>query len=895
MTIRNLEYLFSPCKVAHIGASKRMGSLGTVLAKNLLNELPSDRLLFVNPKYKEIHKRKCYKSISSLPETPDLAVISTPAKTVPKIIKELGEKGTKAAIVITAGFGEGNEAEGEALKQEMLDAARPYLMRIIGPNCLGVISPEAALNASFAHLPAEKGRLAFVTQSGAIVTAILDWAAPHKIGFSHLVSLGDMSDVDFGDMLDYLANDRSTRAILLYVEAVTEVRKFMSAARAASRMKPVIVVKSGRFAESAKAASSHTGALAGSDAVYDAVFRRAGMLRVNTLEALFDAAEVLAMDFRTKGERLAILTNGGGLGVMATDEAIARGAKLAELSEESMDALNEVLPATWSHGNPIDIIGDAKGERYANALEVLIKDRNIDAILAINCPTAITSSIEAAQVLTKTAKAMHCRNLITSWVGNLGAQAAWNLFAEHQIPSYETPEQAVRAFMYRVDYQNNQKQLSETPASIRQEFSTDEARARQIMRDALDEGREWLSEAEAKAVLAAYSIPVVTTHIAPSPEAAAAIARDLDAPVALKILSPQITHKSDVGGVSLDLLGYSTVKQEAEAMLQRVAQRRPDAELEGFTVQPMVQRPGARELIVGVSEDHQFGPVILFGQGGTAVEVLQDTAISLPPLNMKLSRELMSRTRIIKLLEGYRDRPAADLDELALTLMKISQMVVDLPEMVELDINPLLADEFGVLALDARIRVRACSEDCKGEDRLAIRPYPKALEQDIPLADGRSLLLRPIKPEDEPALKEGFDRYTDEEKRMRFFVPMKTLNHVTAARFTQIDYDREMALVLTEQGIPGTVPTYGTVRLICDPDNERGEYAIIIAGEMTGMGLGLLMMRTIIDYGRTRGLKEIYGDVLRENSTMLGLCRALGFEESFVEDEPSLTRVTLKL
>ena len=895
MTIRNLEFMFEPRSVALIGASKREGSLGDVLAQNLLDGGFQGSLYFVNPKYKKVRGHECIKDISKLPSPADLAIICTPAKTVPKIIDKLGKAGTRAAVIISAGFGEGNNAEGQKLQQKALDAAKPYTMRLIGPNCLGILVPGIGLNGSFTHINAQQGKLAFITQSGAIVTSILDWAAPHNIGFSHLVSLGDMSDVDFGDMLDYLANDRHTRAILLYIEAVTNARKFLSAARAASRMKPVIVVKSGRYAESAQAANSHTGALAGRDEVYDSVFRRAGMLRVDTLEALFDAAEVLAMDFQSKGNRLAILTNGGGLGVMATDEAIKQGAQIAELSPDTVEQLNQVLPATWSHGNPVDIIGDAEGDRYAQALEILCKDKNVDAILTLNCPTGITSSQEAAQAVIDTAKKLRYKNLITSWIGGDTAEAARELFAQHQIPSYETPEQAVRAFMYRVNYQTNQIHLAETPPSIPSKFSVDTAAAKAVVEQTLSESRDWLSEAEAKQVLAAYDIPTVTTETASTPAEAGKIAKRMRFPVALKILSPDITHKSDVGGVVLDLQTKGEVTREAELMLKRVEQRMPGVEVDGFTVQPMIQRAGARELIIGVSEDPQFGPVILFGQGGTAVELIDDNAIVLPPLNMRLTKVLINRTRISRLLEGYRDRPAADMDAIALTLLKVSQLIIDLPQITDLDINPLVADENGVMALDARIRVVPREAGFRGEQRLATRPYPKELEQDIPLGDGRTLLLRPIRPEDEPSLKASFEQLSNEEKRLRFFVPMKTLNHMAAARFTQIDYDREMALVLTEKGIPGKTTIYGSVRLISDPDNIKAEYAIIIGKEMTGMGLGMMMMRRIIRYGKERGLQEIYGEVLRENTTMLKLCKALGFVESLMPEEPSLVKVTLTL
>jgi len=892
VTIRNLEFLFKPKSIALIGASKKVDSVGYVLARNLMQAGFGGSIMLVNPKYQKIENTQVYPDIASLSAVPDLAVIATPPDTIPAIIDELGQLGTKAVVVITAGFGDGGETSGKVSKQALLEAAMPQLMRIAGPNCLGVLVPGVCLNASFSHLGAITGQLAFITQSGAIVTSLLDWAEARGIGFSHLVSLGDMIDVDFGDMLDYLANDIHTSAILLYIEAVTDTRKFMSAARAAARMKPVIVVKAGRHAEGARAAASHTGALAGSDAVYDAVFRRAGMLRVYSLEELFDAAETLASGCKPKGDRLAILTNGGGIGVLATDTLIDQGGLLAELSTETIKALDQVLPATWSRGNPIDIIGDAPGSRYADALEILSKDKGIDAVLVLNCPTAVISRSEAAQAVIDKSVGRLASSILTCWVGDGSANKARSLFAQHRIPTYPTPEQAVRAFMYLVNYRRSQETLMETPPSVPEDFSPELAQARAPIEKALAEKQSWLTEPEAKAVLSAYGIPVVQTQTAKTPEQAAALAANIGGPVVLKILSLDISHKSDVGGVALDLAGPTAVRNSAVAMLDRIAKAQPEARIDGFSVQPMIQRPGAFELIVGIVNDAQFGPVVLFGQGGTAVEIIKDKSLGLPPLNMRLAWEMMSRTHIFQLLQGYRGLSAANLDAIALTLIRVAQLAIDMPEIVELDINPLLADEYGVVALDARIKVAKATG--LATQRLAIRPYPKELEESIPLGDGRTLLLRPILPEDEPALQAAFATLTPEEIRLRFFVAMNTLSHMMAARFTQIDYDREMALILTEPGIAGRTPIHGVVRIIADPDNEKAEYAVIVHHNMTGMGLGVLLMRRIIDYTRNRGIKEIYGDVLRENHTMLKLCRALGFTESAVPDEPTIIRVMLK-
>ena len=892
MSIRNLEYLFNPSSVALIGASKRPGSIGAVVARNLFHSGFQGPVMPVNPNHKAIEGVLTYPDVASLPTTPDLAVIATPPPAVPGLIAALAARGTKAAVVISAGFGEGGDAAGQALAQEMLAAAKPATLRIVGPNCIGVLAPRSGLNASFAHIQPKAGHLAFVAQSGAIVTTVLDWATARSIGFSHFASLGDMADVDFGDLLDYLAGEVEVRGILLYIEAINHARKFMSAARAAARLKPVIVIKSGRSPAAAKAVASHTGAMAGSDAVYDAAFRRAGMLRVHDIGGLFGAVETMGLGLKVTGDRLAILTNGGGIGVMATDALMDYGGQLAELSGETMRALDAVLPETWSRSNPVDIIGDAPGERYAAALEVMLQDPNADAILVLNCPTAIASGSDAARAVIATVGGKR-HSVLTSWLGEDAAAEARRLFAENHIPTYFTPERAVRAFIDIVNYRRNQKALTETPPSIPEDFVPDTAAARKIIAQALADGREWLSEVEAKAVLEAYAVPVVPTRAVADPAAAAAMAEKLGFPAALKILSKEITHKSDVGGVALDLPTADAVRAAAEAMLQRVAERVGPVAIEGFAIQPMIQRPNAFELIVGASEDPQFGPVVLFGHGGTAAEILGDTALALPPLNMHLAREAIARTNVYKLLLGFRGRPRAALDDVALTLIKISQLVIDFAEVVELDINPLLADAKGVMALDARIRVRQVSE--APAKRLAIRPYPKELEEELTLPDGRTFFLRPVRPEDEPAFQRLFARLSPEDIRMRFFAPKKALTHPLAARLTQIDYDREMALVLAEAGMPGKSEVYGAVHLSADPDGEKAEYAIMLRSDLVGLGLGPLLMRRIIDYARNRGIKEIFGDVLRENRPMLKVCEVFRFTRSTKTDEPGVVEVRLPL
>lgn len=897
MTIRNLDFVFHPASVALIGASQNPGSIGTLIARNLLEAGFAGDIFFVNPKHKTIEGRRVYPDVGSLPKAPDLAVIATPPDTVPRLIEKLGKRRTRAAVVISAGFQERESESGRRLCARMLDAARPNLLRIVGPNCMGVMVPGDGLNASFGHIRPLSGKIAFAGQSGAVQTSILDWATSKGIGFSHFVSMGNMSDVDFGDVLDYLAGDFRAGAILLYIENITHARKFMSAARAAARMKPVIVVKSGRHRESANAAASHTGALAGTDAVYDAAFRRAGVLRVTDMQALFDAVETLAMARPFHGDRLAILSNGGGMGVLATDVLMDKKGRLAELSPETIAHLSRVLPPTWSHGNPVDIVGDATSGRYADALGILLEDRNIDAVLIINCPTALVSGTEVAMAVVDTLCKSPVRSnppgIFTSWLGIDSAREARKIFSKNKIPSFETPGEAVRGFMQMVRYRRGQGMLMETPPNIPEAFEPDTETAHRVIRQALSMGRQWLTEIEAKAVLSAYKIPVVETFEAASPEQAAAICDGMSGPLALKILSPDIPHKTDVGGVALHLTPGKGLAETARVMKETISRKRPDAKIYGFAVQPMANRPNAIELIIGVTNDIQFGPVILFGQGGTAVEILQDMEIAIPPLNMHLAREAMSRTRVYRLLEGFRGNPAADMESIAMTMVKVSQLICDIAEIQELDINPLLADENGVVALDARIRV--APSFLTAQQRLAIRPYPRELEEEITMPDGQKFFLRPIRPEDEPALLALFSGLSREAIRLRFLHSMKTFPHELAARLTQIDYDREMALVLCDPACPSESPLYGTVRLAADPDNARAEYAVLIHGDWTGRGLGTLMMRRIIDYARQRGIGELYGEVLAENHVMLKICAALGFSVRCHPEATGLMLVSLPL
>ena len=890
MTIRNLDHLFQPRSVAVIGASSEPHTVGATVMQNLLAGGFKGAVYAVNPRHKKIAGVRAYRDVGALPDAPDLAVICTPPKTVPSLIDALGSRGTKAAIVITAGLSALTDTQGRSLKQAMLDAARPHTLRILGPNCVGILVPGIGLNASFAHAQAAGGKIAFISQSGALVTAVLDWANARGIGFSHFISVGEGADVDVADLIDYLGSEPATRAILLYIESVTAARKFMSAARAAARNKPIIVVKAGRGPEGAKAAASHTGALAGADAVFDAAIRRAGLLRVDTMLDLFSAAETLSHVTRFTGDRIAIMTNGGGAGVMAADAIALGGGRLSALSEATMSALDRVLPATWSRGNPVDIIGDAPVERYVETLKLLCADPQSDAVLFMHAPTAIVPSEAIAKACAPVAAAARCL-VLSCWLGDRAVAGARTLFHQAGVPDYGTPEEMVRAFLHLVAYRKNQESLMQAPPASLSHFAPDRAAVLRIVAQAIDAGRELLNEAEAKAVLAAYGIAVVETRVAASADEAVACAAAIGFPVALKILSADITHKSDVGGVALNLESAAHVRDAAQRMLARVATRRPDARVSGFTVQSMVRRPGAHELIAGVTVDPLFGPVILFGHGGTAVEVVGDRAVALPPLNVALARELVARTRVAKLLAGYRDRARADHDAIYAALVQLSQLVIDTAEIIELDINPLLADERGTIALDARIRVARAQT--QGADRLAIRPYPSELEESLEWK-GHSIVLRPIRPEDTAQHLRFLERLDPDDIRLRFFHSKRYFAPSELARFTQLDYEREMAFIATELDDSAEEQTLGVVRTITDSQNEHAEFGLIVRSDVQRGGLGRMLLEKMIRYCASRGTQLLVGDVLRENTRMLRLVRELGFTVGN-SDDPAVAAVTLSL
>jgi acetyltransferase len=893
MTIRNLEHCLRPRSVAVIGASGEPGSVGHTLTQNILTSEFQGSVYLVNPHHATIDGHKCFKSVAALPEAPELAVIATPPDTLPALIGELGKKGTRAAVVITAGF-------SPALKQAMLDQARPYCLRIIGPNCLGISVPALGLSANFGLNHPKVGKLAFLSQSGALMTGILDWAASRDIGFSYVVSMGDMADVDVGDLLDFLAADVSTSSILLYLETIPAARKFMSAARSAARAKPVIVIKSGRNKESARAAATHTGALAGSDAAVSAAFRRAGLVRVGELEELFAAAETLASLKPVEGNELLIVTNGGGAGVLAVDDLMRLDGQLAQIDQGLVAKLDEVLPANWSRANPIDIIGDAGPERYKATLDAVLANSHADGILVMNCPTALASSTDAAQAVldaiheTPDPKALP--PILTNWLGEKAAAGGRQKFREAHIPTFESPTDAIKGFFYLWQHTKAQEALMRTPPKESGRTPIADEAARTIMRTAARAGRSMLTEPEAKAVLSAFGIPTVPTRVAASveevPDLAAALLQQAES-VVVKILSDDISHKSDVGGVRLGLRTPEEARHAAERMLVRTHELVPEARIQGFTIQPMVMRKRAHELLMGVYEDRLFGPMILFGAGGTATEIIADTAVALPPLDLELAHDLMAQTRIYKLLKGYRDRPPADLTAIAEALVHLSQLVVDCPAVKELDINPLLADEMGVIALDARIHIDPKEVEKDGPNpRLAIRPYPNQWERWTETADGERILIRPIKPADEHLYGDFIAKLSPEDIRFRFLAPRKEFSHKAIARFTQIDYARAMAFVALNKD---ETELLGVARLSADPDYSQGEYAVIVRSDLKGAGIGWILMRHLIHYAEKEGLVVLNGDVLAGNERMLEMCRSLGFEIAANPEDVSLRKVRLKL
>ena len=893
MSFENLRKIFDPSSIAIVGASEDANSIGRTLTTNLTQTGFAGTVYLVNPRRPKVLGLDTFPNVSKLPKTPDLAVIATPAATVPGIVDECGQAGIRGLIIVSAGFKEIGSKGLELEKQITSLRQKHDGMRIVGPNCLGVMRPSVNLNATFARKMVRSGKVAFVSQSGALCSSILDWAVPNNVGFSAFVSIGSMIDVDFGDLIDYFGEDPQTRSIVMYIESITDAREFMSAARGFARTKPIIVVKSGRFTESAKAAASHTGALAGEDAIYDAALRRAGIVRVDEIEDLFSCSETLAMQPVPKGPNLVIVGNAGGPNVMATDALISRGGTLAALRQESLEALNKILPPFWSRSNPVDILGDASADRYRGALEICLTDDNVHGAVVVYTPQGASDPAEAAQAVINVS-AKTGKPVLTSWMGEEDVADARRLLRKNNIPTFTTPEQAIKAYLYMYQYRRNLELLYETPEELPIEQSPIKHHLKVLVRRAASEGRVILTEEESKRFLTSYGIPVAETRGAFTIEEAVATAYAIGYPVVMKILSPQITHKTDVGGVALDIMSDDDLRDRYNKMMDNVRRLAPEAKILGVTIQKMV-RTVDYELIIGCKKDRLFGSVILFGSGGVGVEVFADRAIGLPPLNQVLARRLMERTRIYKVLkEGFRNKKPADMPLLEGTLVKFSEMIVDFPEIRELDVNPLVYSENEVIALDARViidkEVALSKYDPHGH--LVISPYPVKYVTGYVTEDGRTVVLRPIRPEDEPLWLEMFENFSEQTIMNRFFYLIRDTPHETRVRYCNIDYDREMAIV-GEVVEAGRKKIVGVVRLVIEPRSKKGEFAVVVADLWQGLGIGSKMVDHIIGIAEDKGLEVVEGVVLARNTRMLELCRKMGFQ--LEKKSPEEVKVTLNL
>ncbi len=887
-----LNPLFAPKSVAVFGASDRPDSVGQIVFQNMLQGGFKGALYPINSKHPEVQGQRAYSSIAEIGEPVELVVIATPPQTVPALIEECGIHGVKAAVIITAGFGEAG-AGGKALERQLLETARRYGIRLIGPNCLGIMRPSIGLNATFNKGSANNGNIAFVSQSGALCTAILDWAQSNDVGFSSVVSMGSSTDVDFGEILDYLVSDASTTSILMYIEGIRNARTFMSALRAAARIKPVILVKVGRHAAGSKAAMSHTASLVGADDVFDAAVSRVGVVRVQTITQLFTAAKALSCGFRPVGDRLAIVTNGGGPGVMATDRAADLGLSLATLSEATVEYLNQYLPSNWPHGNPVDIIGDAQADRYHHAVKACLEDENVDGVLAILTPQAMTKPLESAQALIELAN-NHSKPLLTCWMGEVQVSEARDAFNKARRPHFRTPEPAVEVFSHLSAYYRNQKLLMQMPGPLSHHVEPDVASARLIIEGAMMEHRKVLTEMESKALLAAFHIPVARTMVAHSPNEAMLIAQQLGFPVAMKINSPDITHKSDAGGVVLNLNDAHEVRAAYQHIIDNVQRNRPKAKVDGISIEPMVVKANGRELMIGVTSDPAFGPVITFGAGGTAVEVMGDRSVALPPLNAFLARELIQDTRIAKMLGAFRNMPPANMEALEDVLLRVSEMVCELPLLKEMDINPLILDENGALAADARVLVEYRPPSADRYAHMAIYPYPTHLISEWQMADGTEITIRPIRPEDADIEIRFVHDLSEESKYFRFMNSMQELTDIMVVRFTQIDYSREMALIAVTED-QGREIELGVTRYAINPDGDTCEFALVVADNMQGKGLGQKLMVSLMEAARSKGLKVIEGEVLSNNHNMLKLMHRLDFTVKASEDDSGIMKVSKTL
>ncbi|UCG37223.1 MAG: bifunctional acetate--CoA ligase family protein/GNAT family N-acetyltransferase [Candidatus Bathyarchaeota archaeon] len=872
MGVENLERFFNPKRIAVIGASDREGSVGARLLKNLIGVGYKGVVYPVNPFRPTVHGITAYPAITRVPRKVDLAIIATPAHTVPQIVEECGKSKVPAVIIISAGFKEAGE-EGKSIETEILELKRRYNMRIIGPNCLGVMRPNTNLNASFANKNARSGKIAFISQSAALCASILDWASEAHVGFSAIVSVGSMLDVDFGDLIDFFGTDPQTKSIMLYIQSIKSAKKFVSAARGFSRSKPIIVVKAGRFGESAEAAISHTGALSGEDAVYDAAFQRAGLVRVEAIDDLLSCAETLAMQPNPKGSRLTIITNAGGPAIMATDCLISKGGKLASLDTQTVEALNRVLPNYCSKSNPVDVLEEATTDRFRKAIEICLEDTNSDGTLVIYTPQGESDPIETAKMIVELSKKTK-KPLLVALMGEDTCWKARNKLRKNGIPAFTTPEQAVRTFMYMWSYTQNLELLYETPEELAVELSIPTF-LREVLRKTVEEGRTILTEPEAKQFLEAYKIPTIKSEIAKTPSEAVRVASQIGFPVVIKAHSPQITHKSRIAGVVLDVHSKAEIKKLFQELVERVRKHKPDAEFAGVILQPMVKKRGY-ELLIGSKKDERFGTVILFGMGGVAAELQKDVSIGFPPLNQVLARRLMEKTAILRLLEA--DTSGVNIKLLEEVLVKFSQLVVDFPEIKEMDINPLIVHGNDAVAVDTRIIVdtEKVLSPVQPHEHLVITPYPKKFTTELKLRNGTKVSLRPIRPEDEFLLDDLFRSFSEETMRFRFFQIIREMSHETLTRYCNIDYNREIAIVSEVIDKAGR-RIVGVVRLIIQPGQKCGEFAVAVGDEWQGLGLGSKLVDYIVEVGREMQLESIGGDIMSTNLKMCRLCTKKGF------------------
>jgi acetyltransferase len=900
--------IFEPRSVALVGASEREGSLGTVVLRNLVDAGFEGPIHAVNPRYRSVQGRRSVARIGDIGEPVDLAVIVAPARVVPDVIDDCGRHGVHAAVILSGGFREAGDA-GKALERRVLETAHAYGIRFVGPNCLGVMRPGAKLNATFSQSMAKPGHIALVSQSGALCTAMLDWASPREIGFSNVISVGIGADVDFGEILDYLVLDSATRAIMLYVEGVHDARRFMSALRAASRVKPVVVMKVGRHAQGRRAAISHTGALVGTDDVFAAALSRAGAVRVLEYADFFAVAETLHVGVAPQGPRLAIVTNGGGPAVMAADAAADKHLVLAELGEETQRRLASLLPGASAIGNPVDVLGDADAARYRAALEACLADPGVDAVLAILIPQALTDAAEVAAEVAAIAGGGAAKPILTCWMGDATMRASRELFRRHRVPSFGTPESAVEAFAAAAAHHANQQLLLQVPEPLRQQAPPDTEAARRIIEGALAAGRQLLDPLESQAVLAAFRVQVQGSRAARDEAAVRTVAEETGFPLAMKLLSPDITHKTDVGGVRLGIGDAEAAVAAYGEMLARARAAAPDARIDGVLLEPMVRAAAGRQLMLGIVSDPVFGPVISVGLGGTLVEIVRDRAVALPPLNRYLAERLVERTRAAAYLRPFRGLPAADRDALVDVILRASEMACELPWIAELDINPLVVDVNGALALDARVVVRPVAPDARRYAHMAIHPYPMRLMRRHRLEDGTAVDVRPIRPEDARIEQEFVARLSDRSRYLRFMYSLKELTPQMLSRFTQIDYDREMALVAVvaraddhgkagaEDGRPSRVDErlVGVARYVTQPDGRGCEFAVAVADEWQGRGIATRLLEDLIALARERGFERMDGVALRENKNMLVLAKEMGFTQRVAEDDPKLMLLRLEL